>query len=52
MGLADRFGAAISNFIVAIPLLLVLGGPFYVRRTRRGLKALLPSQTNRTGEDE
>jgi hypothetical protein len=27
MGLADRFGAAIANFIVAIPLLLVLAGP-------------------------
>lgn len=41
MGPADRFGAAIGNFIVAIPLLLVFAGPFYVRRTRRGLRELL-----------
>ena len=41
MGLADRFGAAIANFIVAIPLLLTLAGPFYVRRTRRGLRSQL-----------
>lgn len=41
MGLADRFGAAIANCIVAIPLLLIFGGPFYVRRTRRGLRAQL-----------
>ena len=44
MGLADRFGAAIANFIVAIPLLLVLAGPFYVRRTRRGLRAQLKGE--------
>ncbi len=41
MGLAARFGAAIANFIVAIPLLLVLGGPFHVRRVRRSLAAQL-----------
>ena len=41
MGLADRFGAAIANFIVAIPLLLIFAGPFYVRRTRRSLRAQL-----------
>lgn len=41
MGLADRFGAALANFLIAIPMLLVLGGPFYVRRTRRGLRAQL-----------
>ena len=40
-GLAERFGAAISNFVVAVPLLLLLAGPFYVRRTRRGLRAEL-----------
>ena len=52
MGLADRFGAAILNFIVAIPLLLVLAGPFYVRRTRRGLKALLPDRPTPRAEDK
>lgn len=41
MGLAERFGAAVSNFVIAIPLLLVLAGPFYVRRTRRGLRKQL-----------
>ncbi len=38
MGLADRFGAAVANFVIAIPLLLLLAGPFYLRRTRRGLQ--------------
>jgi hypothetical protein len=52
MSLADRFGAAISNFIVAIPLLLALGGPFYVRRTRRGLKAMLSDRPKAAGEDK
>ena len=48
MGLADRFGAAIANFIVAIPLLLVLAGPFYIRRTRRGLRAQLKGERTAT----
>ena len=48
MGLADRFGAAIVNFVVAIPLLLVLAGPFYVRRTRRGLRAQLKGERTAT----
>lgn len=43
MGLADRFGAAIANFVVAIPVLVVVAGPFYVRRTRRGLRKQLKS---------
>lgn len=42
MGLADRFGAVIVNFLVAAPILAVLAGPFYIRRTRRGLRAQLP----------
>ena len=41
MGLAERFGAAVVNFVVAMGLLLVFAGPFYVRRTRRGLRAQL-----------
>ena len=41
MGLGDRFGAAVANFVIAIPLLLLIGGPFYVRRTRRGLRKQL-----------
>ena len=38
LGLLARVGAALANFVVAIPLLLVFAGPFYVRRTRRGLR--------------
>ena len=50
MGLADRFGTAVANFIIALPLLLILGGPFYVRRTRRGLrKQLAEVQRSMTG---
>lgn len=41
MRLAERFGAAIVNFGVAMALLVVLAGPFYVRRTRRGLREQL-----------
>lgn len=33
-----RIGAAVRNFVIAIPLLLVFAGPFYVRRVRRGLR--------------
>lgn len=40
-GMAERFGATLANFIVAIPLLLVFGGPFYVRRVRRGLRTFI-----------
>lgn len=36
---SSRFWAAILNFVVAIPLLVLIAGPFYVRRNRRGLKA-------------
>jgi hypothetical protein len=40
-GLAERFGAMLANFVVAIPVLVVLAGPFYVRRTRRRLRTYL-----------
>lgn len=36
---SGRFWAAILNFVVAIPLLVLIAGPFYVRRNRRGIKA-------------
>jgi hypothetical protein len=36
-----RIATVFANFIVALPLMLVLGGPFYVRRTRRGLREIL-----------
>jgi hypothetical protein len=44
MGLIARVGAALANFIVAIPLLMIFAGPFYVRRVRRGLREFI--QTN------
>src|SRR5688572_16909880 len=41
MSLAGRFAAILANFVIAIPLLLVLGGPFYFRRTRRHLQKIM-----------
>jgi hypothetical protein len=38
---AARFGYAIWNFVVAIPLLAAALGPFHVRRLRRGLRKQL-----------
>jgi hypothetical protein len=38
MGALQRIGAMLANFLVAIPLLVVFAGPFYVRRVRRGLR--------------
>jgi hypothetical protein len=39
---AARFATAIVNFIVAVPLIVLMAGPFFVRRTKRGLKRRLP----------
>lgn len=44
-GLLERVGTAVANLAVAIPLLMVLAGPFYVRRVRRGLRAQLNDQS-------
>lgn len=44
-GLAERFGAILANVVIAIPVLVVLAGPFYVRRTRRGLRTYLARRT-------
>ncbi len=41
-GMSSRFGAAMLNFGVALPLLLALLGPFHLRRLRRGLREQLP----------
>jgi len=38
MGMLGRIGAALANFVIALPLLFVFAGPFYVRRVRRGLR--------------
>jgi hypothetical protein len=45
MGLVARVGAALANFIVAIPLLLIFAGPFYVRRVRRGLREYIQTSS-------
>src|SRR5512143_3423432 len=34
---AEGFLAAIGNFAIALPLLVLFVGPFFVRRARRGL---------------
>jgi hypothetical protein len=38
-GVVERIAAAALNFAVALPLLLLLVGPFLIRRVRRGLNA-------------
>lgn len=38
---ADRITAALVDFAIALPLLVVLAGPFHVRRVRRGLRSRL-----------
>lgn len=39
--LAMRISAALANFIVALPILAMLAGPFLIRRRRRGLRKYL-----------
>lgn len=45
LALMERIGAALANLAIAIPILLVLAGPFYVRRVRRGPKAQLDERS-------
>jgi hypothetical protein len=40
-GLADRIAVALTNFLVAVPLLALTVGPFLLRRQKRGLRTLL-----------
>jgi hypothetical protein len=40
-GLADRMAVALINFLVAVPLLALIVGPFLLRRQKRGLRSLL-----------
>lgn len=42
--LADRLVAALWNFAIAVPPLVLLAGPFLVRRMRRGLRAFMAEQ--------
>ncbi len=39
--MAEHFWAALMSFVLAVPLLVLIAGPFYVRRNRRGLRAFL-----------
>jgi hypothetical protein len=39
--LVSRFWMAALNFVVAVPLLAVVLGPFHLRRIRRGLREQL-----------
>lgn len=37
----QRFAAGLLNFLVALPLLALALGPFFIRRVRRGLRDIL-----------
>jgi hypothetical protein len=39
--MSTRFAATLLNFVVAVPLLALILGPFQVRRMRRGLRERL-----------
>lgn len=42
--IATRLAAALSNFLIALPLLVVGIGPFHVRRIRRGLAKFMKTR--------
>ena len=46
-GVSHRIEAFLANFLVAVPLLAVLAGPFFVRRTRRGLQHYMKKHPSR-----
>jgi uncharacterized membrane protein len=50
MGPLGRMGAALWNFVVAVPLLLFFAGPFYVRRVRRGLREYIERSSRSKGD--
>jgi hypothetical protein len=39
--MATRFAVLLANFVVAVPLLALLLGPWHLRRLQRGLRAAL-----------
>lgn len=49
---AERVTAFLLNFAVAVPLLVVLVGPFLVRRVRRGLEAELAKRCSGNSSEE
>lgn len=51
MTASGRFLAALLNFVVAVALLVLIAGPFYIRRNRRGLRAFDQSAASRQDGD-
>jgi hypothetical protein len=47
-----RLAMALLNFVVAVPLLVVVLAPFQVRRVRRGLRAQLAGLSRPTQDGE
>jgi len=47
---AGQFSAVLINFVVAIPLVLLVGAPFYSRRTRLHLHDVLRDGKNDQGK--
>ena len=46
LGPMQRIMAILVNFLVAIPLLTLFAGPFYVRRIRRSLREQLAKKSS------
>jgi hypothetical protein len=44
----QRFAVGTLNFLVALPMLALAVGPFFIRRIRRGLRAALSPDVTRT----
>jgi hypothetical protein len=42
LGAFERVATGLANFVACLVLLGITAGPFLVRRTRRGLRSLLP----------
>ncbi|MCC4118037.1 hypothetical protein LLG90_22030 [Aromatoleum toluclasticum] len=51
-GLTHRIEAFLANFLLAVPLLAVLAGPFFIRRTRRGLHHYLTEHPQRGAREQ
>lgn len=47
----QRFAVGTLNFLVALPMLALAVGPFFIRRIRRGLRAALSPEVTRTSRE-
>jgi hypothetical protein len=47
LAISARLALVAANFLLAMPLLAVLAGPFLVRRKRRGLRAFMREHDGR-----